>query len=84
MDVIKDYYFLSLFVNLYFKANAPTKAEELIEQQFQILLPKDRLGKSAFRFVKLADNLLQERKIDKFNKTIQQLYLKPNDSPSEE
>ncbi len=84
MDAIEGYYFLSNFVDLYFKADAPTKAETLIEQQFQILLSKDRLDQSAFRFVKLADYLLQERKTDKFNKTIQQLYLKPTDSPSEE
>lgn len=84
MDLIENYYFLSNFVDLYFKANAPTKAEALIEQHFQKLLPKDRLDKSAFRFVKLADSLLQEIKIDKFNKTIQQLYLKPIDSSSKE
>jgi hypothetical protein len=84
MDTALDSYFPFSFIDLYFKASVPTKAETLIEQYFQQLLTKDRLKKSEFQFVKGVDEILQERKIDKFNKTIQQLYLKPNDSLSGE
>jgi len=71
---------LFYFIDLYFKVDLPTKAEIIIENNFKQLIQKEYLNKREYLFIQRVDTILQERKIDKFNKTIQQLYLKPNAS----
>jgi hypothetical protein len=67
---------LFYFIDLYFKTSVPSKAELLVTECFEELLSKEDLTKDEFNFVQRVDTILQERKIDKFNKPIQQLYLK--------
>ncbi|WMX17416.1 hypothetical protein [Aureispira sp. CCB-E] len=73
---------LFYFIDLYFKAAVPSKAELLIATIFEGLLAKKNLDKTEFRFVQQVDTILQKQKIDKFNKIIQQLYLKYNNTPT--
>lgn len=67
---------LFYFINLYFREDVPTKAEILIQKHFETLLLNEYLNSEAFSFVQRVDAILQEQKIDKFNKIIQELYLK--------
>lgn len=67
---------LYFFIDLYFKVDMPTKAELLVTESFEELLSKESLNTEEYNFVQRVDTILQEQKIDKFNKVIQELYLK--------